>query len=65
MSSPKKIDPPIPFVDIKGQYADMEQAFNDAIAGVCRDAAFIRGAALAEFEQRFADMHGVSHAISV
>jgi dTDP-4-amino-4,6-dideoxygalactose transaminase len=65
MSSSKKIDPPIPFVDIKGQYAEMETTLNDAIIGVCRDAAFIRGAALAEFETRFAELHGVRHAISV
>jgi dTDP-4-amino-4,6-dideoxygalactose transaminase len=65
MSASKKIDPPIPFVDIKGQYAEMEHALNDAILGVCRDASFIRGPSLAEFEARFAEMHGVRHAISV
>ncbi|MDA1091454.1 MAG: DegT/DnrJ/EryC1/StrS family aminotransferase [Proteobacteria bacterium] len=65
MSTSNKIDPPIPFVDIKGQYANMESELNDAILGVCRDASFIRGAALAEFESRFAEIHGVGHAISV
>ncbi len=37
----------------------------EAVRGVARDSAFIRGPAVGEFEARFAERHGVAHAIGV
>lgn len=57
--------PPIPFVDLVGQYAKLESALNEAITGVCREAAFICGPVLREFEERFAELNGVGYAVGV
>jgi len=55
----------IPFVDLRRQYADLEAEITEAIGRVCRDAAFIKGPAVAEFEDRFAALHESRHAIAV
>ena len=47
------------------QYADLEAEVSEAINRVCRDAAFIKGPVLEEFEGRFSGLHGVRHAIGV
>jgi dTDP-4-amino-4,6-dideoxygalactose transaminase len=57
--------PAIPFVDLGKQFDDLESDVIDAIRAVAKSSAFIRGAPLQEFEQAFADLHGVPHAIGV
>lgn len=56
---------PIPFVDLGIQFEDLDTDIMQAIRSVAESSAFIRGAPLLEFEQAFADLHGVRHAIGV
>lgn len=55
----------IPFVDLGKQFEDLDSDVMQAIRSVAESSAFIRGAPLQEFEQAFADLHGVRHAIGV
>jgi dTDP-4-amino-4,6-dideoxygalactose transaminase len=55
----------IPFVDLGKQFEDLDSDIMQAIRSVAESSAFIRGAPLQEFEQAFADLHGVRHAIGV
>jgi dTDP-4-amino-4,6-dideoxygalactose transaminase len=55
----------IPFVDLKAQYASIKDEVDAAIQGVIDSSGFIRGAPLAEFETRFAALHGIAHAYGV
>ncbi len=55
----------IPFVDLARQVSDMEAEVMAAIRSVAAQASFIRGAALSEFEDRFAALHNVKHALGV
>jgi dTDP-4-amino-4,6-dideoxygalactose transaminase len=62
--SPPRPDP-VPLVDLARQFADLEDDLMAAIRDVARDAAFIRGPALGRFEESFASLHGVPHAVGV
>ncbi len=55
----------IPFVDLARQFSGMEAEVMAAIRSVASGASFIRGAALGDFEERFAALHGVKHARGV
>lgn len=45
----------IPCFDLKAQYADLEDDIRTALDRVCRDAAFILGEEVAQFESEFAE----------
>jgi len=55
----------IPQVDLKAQYQAIKSEIDRAIAGVIEKTQFVRGDAVAEFEQAFAGYCGVSHAVGV
>ncbi len=55
----------IPFADLARQFSRLDGEIMDAMRKVAESAAFIRGPALGEFEERFAELHGVRHAIGV
>jgi dTDP-4-amino-4,6-dideoxygalactose transaminase len=55
----------IPFVDLSAQYRSIKADIDAAIQGVIDSTAFIRGPAVARFEQAFAALHGVKHAVAV
>lgn len=55
----------VPFVDLKAQYADIQSEIDDAIKGVIRKTAFVRGEYVNEFERQFAAKTGRKHCISV
>jgi dTDP-4-amino-4,6-dideoxygalactose transaminase len=56
---------PIPLVDLARQFADLEDEMMTAMQGVAASAAFIRGPAVGQFEDRFAALHDMPHAIGV
>ncbi|OHC75526.1 MAG: hypothetical protein A3G18_09370 [Rhodospirillales bacterium RIFCSPLOWO2_12_FULL_58_28] len=60
--SPTKTDV-IPFVDLTRQFSSLDAEIMSAIRKVAEEACFIRGPVLAEFEERFAALHNVRHAI--
>ncbi|MAE45119.1 MAG: hypothetical protein CMF63_09170 [Magnetovibrio sp.] len=55
----------IPFVDLAKQFSLIKNDVMPAIGSVAEEAAFIRGPALTDFEERFADLHNIKHAIGV
>ena len=55
----------VPLVDLKAQYAAHKAEIDTAIANVIRDAAFIRGKYVTEFEDAYARKYGAKHCISV
>lgn len=55
----------IPLVDLRAQYEAIKADIDTAIAAVIRDAAFIGGRYLAEFEGEFATYCGTRHAVGV
>jgi len=55
----------IPFVDLKAQYKAIRQSIDPAIQGVLDDTAFIQGRAVREFEEKFAQEHGVGYCLGV
>ncbi len=55
----------IPLVGLARQHAALESEVAAAMRRVVEASEFIRGAALTEFEQCFAERHGVPHAIGV
>jgi len=55
----------IPFVDLKIQYDTIRSEINQAIQATIDSSAFIQGPAVSEFEQRFAALHGVGHAVGM
>ena len=56
---------PVPFVDLALQFSAMDAEIMDAVRSVAEKSSFIRGPALGEFEKKFAELHGVRHAIGV
>ena len=56
---------PVPFVDLALQFSAMDAEIMDAVGSVAEKSSFIRGPALGEFEKKFAELHGVRHAIGV
>ncbi len=55
----------IPFVDLKAQYLTIEQEVNAAIADVLKNADFILGHAVDQFEDEFADYCNTAYAVGV
>ncbi|MFM8457415.1 MAG: DegT/DnrJ/EryC1/StrS family aminotransferase [Chthoniobacterales bacterium] len=54
----------IPFVDLHAQYLSIKQEIDDAIAGVIRDTAFIRGPHVDRFAKEFGAAVGAQHCVS-
>src|ERR1700730_5860325 len=54
----------IPYADLQLQYQSIKREVDDAIAGVIRDNAFIRGPYVDAFEQQFASAVDVKHCVS-
>jgi dTDP-4-amino-4,6-dideoxygalactose transaminase len=52
------------FVDLKAQHDALKPELDRAIAQVIDSSAFIRGPAIDEFEQKFAELIGVKHCVS-
>ncbi|MEO5580563.1 MAG: DegT/DnrJ/EryC1/StrS family aminotransferase [Gemmatimonadaceae bacterium] len=52
------------FVDLYAQYLSIQDEIDEAIAGVIRESAFIRGQHVEEFEKGFAELVGVRHCVS-
>jgi len=55
----------IPQADLKAQYETIKDDIHDAITRVCESTQFVRGSAVAEFEDAFAKYCGVDHAVGV
>lgn len=55
----------IPLVDLAAQYRSIKPDIDAAIQDVIAASAFIHGPAVARFEQAFAALHGVRHAVGV
>ena len=56
--------PRIPYVDLAGQIAPLKAELLEAVAGVLEHGHFILGEQVAEFEERFAALCGVRHALA-
>jgi dTDP-4-amino-4,6-dideoxygalactose transaminase len=54
----------VPFVDLKAQYLAHKDEFDDALAEVIAETAFVGGKFVKEFEQKYAEAYGVEHCIS-
>src|SRR4051794_18991474 len=54
----------VPFADLQLQYQSIKREVDDAIAGVIRDNAFIRGPYVDAFEQQFAGAVDVKYCVS-
>src|SRR5260370_25179724 len=54
----------VPYADLQLQYQSIRREVDDAIAGVIRDNAFIRGSYVDGFEQEFASAVDVRHCVS-
>lgn len=54
----------VPFVDLHAQYLAHKDEFDDALANVIADTAFVGGAYVKDFERAYADAYGVRHCIS-
>lgn len=55
----------IPFVDLKAQYRHIKKDVDHAIRSVVKDAHFIQGPEVAEFEKKFASYLGISYCVGV
>lgn len=55
----------IPFLDLKTQYMSMKEEMDTAMQDIIAHTAFIGGAALASFEQEFAEYIGTKHCVGV
>lgn len=54
----------VPFADLYAQYLSIKPEIDDAIGGVIRDSAFIRGPYVEAFEREYAAAIGVEHCVS-
>src|SRR4051794_33342523 len=54
----------VPYADLQLQYQSIKPEVDDAIAGVIRDNAFIRGPYVDAFEQQFASAVDIKHCVS-
>ncbi len=54
---------PVKFVDLRAQWADLEQTLVDAVAELIHNTAFVGGPALASFEAHLAEFVGVEAAV--
>ena len=57
------VNPPIPFVDLAAQYADIKDEVSAAIARVIEAQAFIQGPYVKQFETEFCAAHGAPHGV--
>jgi dTDP-4-amino-4,6-dideoxygalactose transaminase len=55
----------IPFVDLKTQYNSIRTEIDDAIRTTIESSAFISGPAVKQFEEKFASLHDVKHAVGM
>jgi len=55
----------IPFVDLKSQYQSIKPEIDQTIQDVIENTSFIGGKPVTEFEDKFAQLYGVKHCISV
>ena len=55
---------PVPFADLQLQYQSIKSEIDDAISGVIRDNAFIRGPFVDAFEREFATVAEIKHCVS-
>lgn len=61
----KAVTAPVPFVDLKTQCNELTPEVMPAIENVIRRGAFILGAEVDEFEEKFADYCDSSYCVSV
>ncbi|MGE5399227.1 MAG: DegT/DnrJ/EryC1/StrS family aminotransferase [Ignavibacteriales bacterium] len=54
----------VPFLDLKSQYRSIKDEVLPAIENVLENSAFILGKSVSDFEENFAQMHGVKHCIA-
>jgi len=54
---------PVPFLDLKAQYASIKAEIDAAIAGVVESCQFIGGGTVRRFEQNFAAYSGAAHGV--
>jgi dTDP-4-amino-4,6-dideoxygalactose transaminase len=54
----------IPFVDLKAQYLNIQDAIDGAIKKVINETAFIGGKYVKQFEKEFSDLYGVKNVIA-
>jgi dTDP-4-amino-4,6-dideoxygalactose transaminase len=55
----------VPFLDLRGQYAELKEELDSAVGRVLSSSQFILGSEVARFEEEFAGYCGVRHAIGV
>ena len=55
----------VPFVDLKAQYQSIKSEIDGAIQAVIDNTSFIGGEAVCDFEEKFSNLYGVNHCISV
>src|SRR5690554_5115110 len=55
----------IPFVDLGAQYKSVKTEMDEAIHRILENTAFIGGAEVEEFENKFEELYSVKHCISV
>ena len=55
----------VPFFDLAGQHQALGSELTEAVAPLLREAAFIGGDPVAEFERSFAALHRLPHAVTV
>lgn len=55
----------IPLVNLKAQYQNLKSDIDKAIFSVIEQTAFINGAAVQEFETKFADLYGANYCVPV
>lgn len=55
----------IPLVDLRGQYASIQQEMDERISGVLKSTAFILGPEVKEFENKFAAFCNTGYAVGV
>lgn len=56
---------PVPFFDLGKQHQALEKELLDAIRPLLKSATFIGGRAVLDFEERFRNLHHISHAVGV
>lgn len=55
----------VPFLDLQAQYNSIKENVREAVDAVIEQSAFVKGAFVEEFEQRFANLIGIRHCIGV
>lgn len=55
----------VPYIDLKAQYASLREEVLAALDRVCRNASFVLGEEVAEFEKEFAAFCDVKHCVAV